>query len=189
MSNDELLIIVARALNLIGAEWMLTGSNASSFLGVPRTTHDIDFVIDFRMHYYAEFVASFPDDEYFFQPHLLKEAYGRAGMFSMTHRASGMKLDFWILGDDPFDVSHFERRQVHLIDGVPVPMSAPEDCILKKLWWGKQSGGSRKQFNDALQVYEMRARNIDRSYMERWVDRLNIRAEWSQLLEEAQPLS
>ena len=48
MSNDELLIIVARALNDIGAEWMLTGSNASSFLGVPRTTHDIDFVIDFR---------------------------------------------------------------------------------------------------------------------------------------------
>jgi hypothetical protein len=38
-----------------------------------------------------------------------------------------------------------------------------------KLKWAKLSGGSEKQFTDALRVYEIQYVNLDLSYMETWV--------------------
>jgi hypothetical protein len=41
----EFLVDVLYRLNQLGVEYMLTGSMASNYWGIPRTTHDVDFVI------------------------------------------------------------------------------------------------------------------------------------------------
>ena len=57
-------------------------------------------------------------------------------------------------------------------------ISAPEDTILMKLQWTKLSGGSEKQFTDALRVYEVQYINLDLSYMETWSQTLQIKELW-----------
>lgn len=45
MTEQELLLDCVRRLNAGKVSYMLTGSMASNAWGVPRTTHDLDFVI------------------------------------------------------------------------------------------------------------------------------------------------
>jgi hypothetical protein len=45
MTEQELLVDCLQRLNGVGVAYMLTGSMASNYWGIPRTTHDLDFVI------------------------------------------------------------------------------------------------------------------------------------------------
>jgi hypothetical protein len=45
MNERELLVDCLRRLNRSGVTYYLTGSMASNYWGIPRTTHDLDFVI------------------------------------------------------------------------------------------------------------------------------------------------
>lgn len=45
MTEQELLVDCLRRLNGIGLTYLLTGSMASNYWGIPRTTHDLDFVL------------------------------------------------------------------------------------------------------------------------------------------------
>jgi hypothetical protein len=45
MTARELLIDCLKRLNRSGIAYMLTGSMASNHWGMPRSTHDLDFVI------------------------------------------------------------------------------------------------------------------------------------------------
>ncbi|MGC4118209.1 MAG: hypothetical protein QM765_27395 [Myxococcales bacterium] len=42
---EDVTLLVARALESVGAEYFLVGSVASSLQGEPRATNDIDFVV------------------------------------------------------------------------------------------------------------------------------------------------
>ena len=56
-----------------------------------------------------------------------------------------------------------------------------------KLSWCKQSGGSEKQFNDSLRVYELQADLLDHSYLDEWVRKLGVADLWQRILGEAEP--
>jgi hypothetical protein len=45
MNERELLVDCLRRLNATGVTHYLTGSMASNYWGIPRTTHDLDFVV------------------------------------------------------------------------------------------------------------------------------------------------
>jgi hypothetical protein len=49
--------------------------------------------------------------------------------------------------------------------GFKMNISKPEDTILAKLRWAKLSGGSEKQFTDAMRVYEIQYGILDLSYL------------------------
>jgi hypothetical protein len=74
------------------------------------------------------------------------------------------------------------------VAGRPVHVSSPEDTILMKLNWSRQSGGSEKQFGDALRVYEVQAGGLDHAYLETWAERLGVVGLWRRLLREAEPV-
>ena len=45
MNERELLVDCLRRLNRTSVTYYLTGSMASNYWGIPRTTHDLDFAI------------------------------------------------------------------------------------------------------------------------------------------------
>ncbi len=65
-------------------------------------------------------------------------------------------------------------------------VSSPEDTILAKLRWAKLSGGSEKQFTDALRVYEVQRGKLDMEYLELWAKTLDVAPLWRKLLNEAE---
>lgn len=188
MSQSELLTTVAGVLQRAGIPFMLTGSLASSFQGEPRSTHDIDLVVRMTPPQADAVLRAFPAPRYYLSESAVREAIQRRGTFNLLDTLEGDKVDFWMLTDEPFDQSRFERRQEQQLLGLRIPVSAPEDTILYKLHWARLSGGSERQFVDALRVYELQRAALDMAYLEDWAARLDLGALWSRLKAEAVPL-
>lgn len=109
-------------------------------------------------------------------------------MFNLIDISDGGKVDFWILTDEPFDLSRFSRKYAENLIGIKIQFSSPEDTILAKLRWAKLSGGSEKQFTDALRVYEVQFENLDFDYLQNWAEKLDVESYWERLKNEAEPI-
>jgi hypothetical protein len=107
-------------------------------------------------------------------------------MANLIDMVSGDKVDFWLLTETPFDYSRFTRRYHEELMGMRIAVSSPEDTILMKLRWSKMSGGSEKQFIDALRVYEVQHDRLDREYLHEWTLKLGVEKEMDRLQAEAQ---
>ena len=188
MSQQELLKKVVGILDSAKVDYMVTGSVASSLQGEPRATHDIDLVVDIRASMVRSIAHAFPMPDYYLDEDTMHEAIKSQGMFNLIDVNSGDKVDFWILTNDPFDQSRFSRRYTEEFMGTTFQVSTPEDTILAKLRWAKMSGGSEKQFTDALRVYEVQYEQLDMSYLENWATQLEIGEYWQRLQQNATPL-
>lgn len=182
MSQSELLRRVLEQLQMLGVPAMLTGSFASSLHGAPRATHDIDLVVDLQASQAAALVAAFPPPEFYLSQPAVDEAIRARGMFNLLSVDSGDKIDFWLLTDDPFDQARFARRTPAQLGALSLDVSTPEDTILTKLKWARDSGGSEKQMQDVRRVYELLGEKLERAYLEGWVDRLGVRELWERVI-------
>jgi len=188
MSQQELLKKVVQTLEEAGIEYMLTGSVVSSLQGEPRSTHDIDLVVSIPQAKGECLLKAFSQPDYYLDAQSMFEAITKRGMFNLLHVNSGDKVDFWMLKDHPFDRSRFARRYDEEFMGMRITVSAPEDTILMKLRWARMSGGSEKQFTDALRVYEVQFEKLDLAYLVEWAHRLGLKSMLQRLRKEAQPI-
>lgn len=186
MSQQELLKKVIQALKDAGIQYMITGSVASSLQGEPRSTHGIDVIVAIQKPAVKKLVGSFSPPDFYADEDSICDAINKQKMFNIIDVKEGDKVDFWILTDEPFDQSRFSRRYVEEVLGIKLQVSKPEDTILAKLRWAKLSGGSEKQFTDALRVYEVQFGKLDMNYMEYWVKKLGVEPLWKQLKNEAE---
>lgn len=186
MSQQELLSRVVRALDAAGIQYMLTGSIASSFYGEPRATHDIDLVVNIRKKKIEQIMLAFQPPEFYLDKDSILFAISNKSMFNLIDVTSGYKVDFWTLTDEPFDESRFSRRRIEKMSGLELAVSSPEDIILMKLRWSRLSGGSEKQFIDALRVFEIKYHELDINYLEHWAQKLEVVPLWERLKDEAQ---
>lgn len=166
---------------------MVTGSIASSLFGHPRSTHDIDLVVDLTVEQARPLLLAFPPPDFYLSEGSVFDAIRKRSMFNLLDVLGGDKVDFWILRDDDFDRSRFARRRSETISAGEIVVSSPEDVILAKLYWSVLSGGSEKQFQDARHVCEVQWESLDRQYVEEWVARLGLESLWRRLLREAEP--
>ena len=186
MSQQELLKTVVLALDGAGIDYMLTGSLVSSLQGEPRSTHDIDIVTTVPKNAMKDLVGAFKAPDFYLDVESIEHAIQSKSVFNLLDMRDGDKVDFWMLTSDPFDQSRFSRKIIEEISGTPVKVSSPEDTILAKLRWCSLSGGSEKQFVDALRVYEVQGNTLDTVYLETWVTRLGLESLWSRLVHEAE---
>jgi hypothetical protein len=133
-------------------------------------------------------VKAFTPPDFYISETAIEDAIRHKSMFNLLDTTEGDKVDFWILTDDPFDQSRFARKYKEKVLGLLMKISTPEDSILMKLRWANLSGGSEKQFTDALRVYEVQFGNLDLAYIESWVNILLIKELWEKLKQDAQPI-
>jgi len=186
MSQQELLRKVVETLDQAGIEYMMSGSLVSSLQGEPRSTHDIDLVVAIKSETVPELLAAFQPPEFHLDEHSITQALERKSCFNLIDVMNGDKVDFWMLTDDPFDRSRFARKYVEEFMGVEVVVSSPEDTILAKLRWARMSGGSEKQFTDALRVYEVQFMKLDLDYLKSWAKQLGVKPLLKKLQDQAE---
>lgn len=163
-------------LDAAGVEYMLSGSLASSLQGEPRATHDIDLVVDIRAADVSRIVAALSGPTVYLDEDAVADAVRRRSMFNLLDSASGDKVDFWLLKDEPFDRERFARRLEVEALGLRLKVSTPEDTILMKLRWAVQAGGSEKQVSDAAGVFEFQGEVLDQAYLDSWAETLGVTA-------------
>jgi hypothetical protein len=178
VTAEALLRRLVAALNDAGIPYMLTGSYASSLHSIPRATRDIDVIIFPDRDQLTRFVQSLPASSYHTDLEDAIDSLRRRTQFNVIDYATGWKVDFIIPPFDEFNVEEFARRQFIEIGDLELAVASPEDIIIAKLLWAK-AGQSERQLEDAAAVLRFQADTLERSYVERWVRRLQLEHEWS----------
>lgn len=179
MSEElEVLHDVVRRLEGLGVSYMLTGSFAANIYAVPRMTRDIDLVIELDAAQVPRFAREFEND-YYCDGSMVGEAVRERKMFNLIHNHALLKIDFIIRKDADYRKAEFDRRRPIEIEGRKVWVVSPEDLILSKLVWAKDSA-SEMQRKDVRNLIAGVA-SLEREYIKQWVDRLDVKEIYSQV--------
>lgn len=177
MKGGALLGRISAVLTAADVPFMLTGSVAAAYHGAPRATLDIDVVIDATPAKLRRIVAGFLGEGLYASEEAALQTFQQGGMFNVIDSASGWKVDLIHIKSRPFSRDEFARRIETALDGVPIAVATLEDVILSKLEWAKLRG-SLRQLEDVAMLIAVRAAELDRRYVDRWVDALDLRAQW-----------
>jgi len=179
-----LAVDVGRYFDVLGVRWLVGGSVASSILGLPRATLDIDLVADLRgAHVIALYDALIAD--YYVDRDTMRWAVSTRRSFNAIHQGSMIKVDVFCAGNDPLSRSELDRREFFDLEVGRVPICSAEDIILQKLVWWREAGGSERQWRDAVGVVQIRGRTLDRGYIDGHAVELGLADLVARLFEEA----
>lgn len=181
--NEQLEFIkeIAARLDSSGIRYMLTGSMAFALYSRPRMTRDIDLVIECGSPDFETIVRLFEADCYV-DAQEVRDAIASRTMFNIIHNEWIIKADFIVKKDDKYRRLEFDRRRQFNIEGVSVWVVSPEDLILSKLHWARETG-SELQLEDA-RVMVRTVKDLDWIYLEQWAENLGVQELLSEMKEQ-----
>lgn len=177
--------LVAAVLTRIGISYVIGGSFASSVHGEPRSTNDIDLVVDLHQSDIDTFVDAM-SAEYYISRDAVVDAVRAGSAFNIIHVPTAMKVDVFIAGFDAFDHERLRRRTPVSFSGDAEPVTlfvdTAEDTILRKLEWYRRGGeSSERQWRDVAGIVAAQSSRLDRRYLREWAVKLGV----SDLMERA----
>ena len=186
---DGLLSLLSEITAVFDAHdvpWVLGGSLASSHYGEPRTTTDADVAIVAR----GEGLVSLIDDlrARFYVPDSALSMIGLAGgSFNVVDSVRGVKADIFVLGDGVLDRKQISRRVQATIPGIAGDcwITAPEDVVLRKLSWWRDTGGSDRQWRDLVEVLRSVGQRMDLEYLRATAQEVGLEDELARAVGEA----
>lgn len=174
----EVLALVGKPLVDSGLRWLVGGSVASSFHGVPRSTLDVDLVVDFPESAVDQLAREW-SPRFLVDPEMIRDAIRRGATCNLIHLESALKVGLFVGVEDPWI-----RQELQSPDLVPmrigdselvVPFARAEDVLLHKLRWFLDGGSqSDRQWGDCLGIVRARGEDLDRAHLERWSAHLRI---------------
>jgi len=180
VTEQELAIDAIRRLNRSSVAYLLTGAMASNYWGIPRTTHDLDFVVQLPVELIPNLLWEFRDD-FYLDEEAVRAALTSPHQFNAVDTRSAFKIDFWVLRSETFEMSMFQRRlSLHLL-GERTWIATAEDVILHKLYWDSLRP-SERQVGDAAGVVAVQSALLDRAYLQKWASDLGVAKKLNQLL-------
>lgn len=165
MTSDEVIVRVIDALQAVDVPFMIVGSVATNFYGIPRSTRDADFVIQVLPPFAALSTHLGPDVR------LSAQASFEGVTGTVRHRieahGTAFTIELFELSDDDHDVARFaRRRRVRLFDR-DVFVATAEDTIVTKLRWARLPG-REKDVDDVRSVIAVQADGLDWPYVQTW---------------------
>ncbi len=173
--SEELGVLkaVTGRLDAAGILYMVTGSIAVNFYALPRMTRDIDLVVELADRDIDRIVALFQDD-FHVDRDLVEYAVRGHTMFNMIQRALVMKVDMIVRKESEYRREEFARKRRVSVEGHEFYIVAPEDLILSKLDWAKDSH-SEVQLGDVRNLLQT-VQGLDTRYLREWADRVGVGA-------------
>jgi hypothetical protein len=171
--SDELVVLksVAARLGEAGIPYMVTGSMAANFYAVPRMTRDIDLVVELSERD-VDRVTQLFQEEYYIDRDMVQRAVRDHAMFNMIHNALVVKVDCVVRKETEYRREEFARRRARSIADQEIFIVSPEDLILSKLDWAKESR-SQMQLDDVRNLLGS-VHGLDTAYLNRWADQLGL---------------
>ncbi len=183
MTLAEFLAEVVGRFDRLAIRYMVGGSTASSVYGEPRTTRDVDIVVEVDVDSLRLLFESFdPATVYIDSPATIEEV-SPGQMFTLIDLVGGWKVDLVIRKDRSFSTLEFERRRPAELLGSRVMVASAEDVLLAKLEWAAMSGSTR-QVDDARGIVRVQGGVLDLDHLQFWADQLGVRAALDEVLAE-----
>lgn len=176
----EKLTEVLDALNIA---YVVGGSMASSVYGAVRFTQDADITVE-PFGPMADKLFEALKDDFYISREAMHQALQDRSSFNVIHFATAFKIDIFVRSESDFQRQVLARgRKVQLGDSAKtISFVSPEDIILLKLDWYRQSGRtSQRQWSDVQGVLAGQAKSLNFEYLRSWADKLGL----SELLAKA----
>lgn len=182
MSIQKFVNQIASVLNQLKIDYIITGGIAVSVWGKPRHTADVDIVVeidsvesiqDLIKDLKKVFPKSYPDVE------MAIDAFKRKSEFNVIESGYGLKADFFISDKSEYKKLEIKRGRSRKIDGKIIRFISPEDLIISKLIWFKDSESTR-QLEDIASVLDIQ-KNLDKKYLTLWIEKLELKEEWEKV--------
>ncbi len=175
----DVLRTVVERLEAAGIPYMLTGSMAANYYAVPRMTRDIDLVVELSAAN-ADRVADLFEADFYVDRGAVRAAVAQHGTFNLIHTELVLKVDCVVRKDSEYRRQEFRRRRPVTIGELEVFLVAPEDLIISKLDWARNTR-SEVQLSDVRNL--LAGAPLDRNYLRTWVARLGLDALYREVSE------
>lgn len=156
MSEFAFYMDVLRALEAVGAAYMVVGAFGASAYGLSRATHDVDIIVDLDDAACNALADHFPSPRYYADSQQMRDSIRLGIMFNIIDGSQGVKADLVPLSREPEYRQAFRQRvRCAVVDPqgqeFEVWCARPEDIIVGKLMaW--QEGRSAKHPADIAVV-------------------------------------
>ena len=178
--NEELevLNLITNRLNNGEINYMISGSIAVNYYSIPRMTRDIDIVINLNKSDISKFIELFQND-FYLDNDVIKEETSNKGIFNLIHKDYFVKVDFILRKESEFKIMEFSRKRKISIKDNSMWIVSPEDLILAKLDWAKDSF-SEIQLRDVQNLINS-VKDLDWEYINNWVKVLGLNEIYNKL--------
>jgi len=167
--------------------YAIGGSIASSIYGTPRFTQDADITVQSFSSVAERFYEMLKND-FYISKDAMYQAISSHSSFNIIHFETAFKIDIFTANSD-FERLLLTRSKKNKIEesiDKPFSLVSPEDIILLKLKWYKQSGcASDRQWSDVQGVLAVQKNNLDFDYLTDWAKKLGL----NELLKKAKSVS
>ncbi len=167
MNVEQLAIKVIEACEAEQLDHMLTGAFAFNYYAIPRSTKDVDIVVDItgagKILNLIERLE--PEIEFRGQVQFDTITWGKRHIGKPAQNST-LEVELFELFDDPFVKTQFERRQRLTLPQLSIKTWIPtaEDIIVQKLRWARL-----KDLEDARDVLATEGiETLDMPYIENW---------------------
>jgi hypothetical protein len=167
----DVLRIVTGRLDAAAIPYMVTGSMAMNYYAVPRMTRDIDLVVELSDADVDRLWRLLAADFYVDRDAVRRAVHDRT-TFNAIHTELVVKVDFVVRQDTEYRREEFRRRRRVTVDADQITVVAPEDLVISKLEWARDSR-SEVQLADVRNVLTA-CPDLDRHYLARWIGRLGL---------------
>jgi len=178
MNPEEVALHVIDALDAEEIPYLLSGSFASNYYGIPRSTEDADFVVQLGGKSIA-CLRTHLGPEMKLDPQMSFEMVTGTRKHVIAVAGTQFTVELFHLSDDPHDQQRFGRRRAVRFHGREVFLPTVEDVIVTKLRWAIQPQ-REKDRHDVRDCIAVAAGTIDWPYVHTWTARHGTR----DLLEE-----
>lgn len=170
---DEILDVtlsVAEALGELDVPYVVGGSLASSFHGIPRATIDAHIVAALRPQHHRGFVEAL-QETFYLDSDTIRRAIERRTSFNVIHLATMFKVDVFVARDDDTAQQQLERGRAMVVTDTPertLRIASAEDTVAHKLrWYALGDEVADRQWSDTVGVLKVAGERLDLSYLRR----------------------
>jgi hypothetical protein len=166
VTSDAAVTAVIDTLQRLRVPFMIVGSLAANFHGVPRSTRDADFVVQLKPNDLQEIAVQL-GARFRLEPQTSFETITGTTRHILRLAQSPFLIELFELTDDPHDVERFSRRQRVQVFGHEAFVATAEDTIVTKLRWARH-GHRSKDIDDVRNVIAVQQTALDWGYIQRW---------------------
>jgi len=184
--------LVIEALQAAGIEYLIGGAVAAWAWGEPRSTMDVDVVVDIPFEAITALSRELEKRDMPVPVDIILDTLNEERLdlpINAIHMHSGFKADLYPLRpQDELRRSSLQRR-ISVDFGPPlgaVYVHSPEDLILYKIWYFSLNQQT-KHVRDIAAILKSLGSEIDYKYIQTWVARLGLGSTWQALLDQIQP--
>ncbi len=168
--------LLADVLDDLKIRYAIGGSMASSLYGTVRFTQDADITVE-PFTAVCEKLYDMLKKDFYISREAMEQALQSRSSFNVIHFATAFKIDVFVRTDSEFQRQILTRhRKIKLGDSEKsMSFVSPEDIILLKLDWFRQSGStSERQWSDVQGVLAGQGNALDFDYLKNWAQKLGL---------------